>query len=175
MKGRIFKQKLTRLEIIEVAGVLVVAASLIFVGLQLRQDRLAAEGEQYFNRTEASLENIRTRIGSEEYLSTRAKMLEEGSWPVWWKDSFEHSAGLTYRETAALILDLQMIYLSYDNLRFQYSKGLIDENYWLNVRRLIKDDLRLDVFRAAYSNYSSNPEMTELISELVSEIRQENQ
>ena len=60
--------------IVETAGIISVVASLIFVGMQLRQDQDIALANQYHARAETSISNYRSRMESEAYVSAFAKI-----------------------------------------------------------------------------------------------------
>ena len=58
---------------IEFVGLIAIVGSLVFVGLQLRQDRVVAEANQYQARAEMRLGNIRALLESDSAIPVMTK------------------------------------------------------------------------------------------------------
>jgi len=151
--------------IVETVGVLAIVGSLIFVGVQLKQDRLIAEATQHQARAEMSLGNRRATLESETALTALAKLRSEG---------FD-SLGNVEKE-AVLQMSIMRIVVDQNNYH-QYQLGLLGESYWAGARKRIKDRLREDAFRSIYS--AVLPSMDEnhalLVNEMLTELDSETQ
>jgi len=151
-------------QIIEIVGIFGVVASLIFVGMQLMQDRAVAMGSQYQSRAEIAIESSRTIIESPELLSATVKV-SQGK-----PDS------LTPEEQVAYDRKLVMDFLRSDNNLYQYELGLINEAFWISSRARTKDALRDEYTRSYYLRAmvpNSRRSMGELILQLIEEIESE--
>ena len=140
---------------IEIAGMASIAASLIFVGVQLRQDRLIAQAELYQGRTEITSENFRMLLEDHDVIEIRIKARSGGD--------------LTDVEKEVLDIALSLPHLAYQNIHFQHRLGLIDDAWWLVTRQNLKRDMqRLPGFRESVR--LTSPDYIELINELAEEI-----
>ena len=125
-------------QIVELIGIFGVIASLIFVGMQLMLDRDIAIGEQFHNRAEQRLENLRAGLNSESYISAIVKDIESGIYPYYWDEEFNKivekdfvaARGYTYEEIVVLAELAQLSATQIDSLAFQYEQGLVPEETW---------------------------------------------
>jgi len=62
-------------QVIDIIGVTAIVASLIFVGLQLMLDRNVSIAAQYAARSESLKADLRTRMESNGYMSSRIRWL----------------------------------------------------------------------------------------------------
>lgn len=141
--------KINNKVLLEMIGVLTVAASLIFVGLQLMLERKVANAEQYFNRTESAKEDRRTYLLSPVYFQEIEEWWATGERPPYWNEDWELAKQLDKGEyTVATIhhrtVELQLSILGYDNIYFQYRQGLMDEETWQHFREQIKRSMTRD-------------------------------
>ncbi len=148
---------------VEIVGILSIVASLIFVGIQLKQDQLIALGNQYQTRAEISLDNYRATLESDVLLSATAKM------------NIGDSESLTSEERVAYNIRLTMDFITLDNNLHQYNLGLSDETYWESARERIKNRLRDDYTLAHYRRLVGNSPgpVSQFILQLVEEIEAE--
>ena len=79
--------------IIEAIGVVSIVSSLIFVGLQLAQDRRVALGDQYASRAQTAMAQLQSNLESDAYLETFSKRWEDGSRPGWWIENNIYTNG----------------------------------------------------------------------------------
>ncbi|MBL4572693.1 MAG: hypothetical protein JKY86_06430 [Gammaproteobacteria bacterium] len=166
--------KLSRKEIIEITGLLAVVGSLLFVGVQLALERNIALGDQYHNRAESRMANLRANLESDVYLEYRVRVWESGDRPSFWTSEFENLVGDSPPMDSVLNLEQDNISLAYvDNLYFQYRRGLLDETYWSGARDYIKRLISGPIRRANFISSSFNPDFSDLLTELVSEIETE--
>jgi hypothetical protein len=103
---------------LQVFGLFGVMASLVFVGLQMKQDYEIALAETYSTRTAISVGNISDQIGSPQYLSATAKLysgLRED---------------LTAEEYVVMESALSAFLTIMENLHYQYRFGFLPEAHW---------------------------------------------
>ncbi len=139
----------------EIVGMLSIAASLIFVGVQLQQDRLIAQAEQFQGRTEITSENFRTFLEGHDVLGIRVKA--------------RSGAELTEVEEEVRQTVLDLAHLAYQNQFFQHQLGLMDDDTWSATRgNLTRDMQRLPGFGGSVR--LPNPSYIELLDEIAKEI-----
>lgn len=105
----------TRLAV-EIVGIVAIVASLIFVGLQMRQTHEIALVTLTQMRSDASRELAVAQIGSEPILAIDAKI--------------EAGEALTPYEAMTRSLLPFIFYNQFENSHFLYSKGYITEEQW---------------------------------------------
>ena len=103
---------------LQVVGIFGVIASLVFVGLEMRQSREIAISEIYHSRAESERSNYSESISSPAYLSGSAK-LAAGSVDA-----------LTPEENTALIHSFMAQLAIWENDHFQYQNGFLSEEHW---------------------------------------------
>jgi hypothetical protein len=166
---------LRKSEIAEIFGAFAVAASLMFVGLQLYLDRKVALADQYFIRGESAKEDRRSRLESDAYL----QHLEE-SWALGWRPHYWDEESLVAKQieagersvTAVMAreLALRMNIIGYDSLYYQYQQGLLNEESWDHMRSGLKITMSEDDFiRTIYQAYS-RANVKPVIDEIAKEI-----
>ena len=106
-------------EWLEIIGIFGVIASLIFVGLEMRQSQKIALSAAYQARSDSSMVIRMAAVESETLQSAMGK-LRQGK-------GFE---GLSPEELSAVIglMSGNMIYL--ENMHYQYVNGFISEEHW---------------------------------------------
>jgi hypothetical protein len=112
-------------DIAEFVGIAAIVASLIFVGLEMRQSQEIAIADQYQARAEIALDNWRDR--KDNAISVRrvgGRELESHGFPGY----LDEDASL--EEIGTDLLDVRMTFLIYDNLHFQYESGFLTEESW---------------------------------------------
>jgi len=116
---------------LEIIGIFGIIASLIFVGLEMRQSQRIALSAAYQARSDSSMVIRMAAVESETLQSANGKLRQV-------KD-FE---GLSPEELSA-VLDLMagnMIYL--ENMHYQYVNGFISEEHWQTNRAELTQLLR---------------------------------
>jgi hypothetical protein len=103
---------------LQVVGTFGVIASLVFVGLEMRQTREIAISQIYHSRADAERSNYTEAISSQAYLSGIAK-LSSGS-----------VGTLTPEEDAAVIHFFMAQLSTWENDHFQYQNGFLSEEHW---------------------------------------------
>ena len=127
-------------DVLELIGVSSIVASLIFVGLQLRQDRLFAQGSQYQGRAEMRVGNLRALLESDITLTAISKIAQDPN-------------SLTPEERRAYFSYQLMNLVTDDNNYYQYRIGLVDEEYWdaakIRLERRLQDPNARAFYKAA--------------------------
>jgi hypothetical protein len=122
-------------EWVEIIGIFGIIASLVFVGLEMRQSQRIALSAIYQARADSSMHIRMAPIGSDALLSATAKMQSQGY-------SADVRDQLTPLEVTALsaLEGGNVIYL--ENVHYQYLNGFISEEHWQTNREEIKGLLR---------------------------------
>lgn len=115
-------------EIAELVGVTAIVASLVFVGIELRQARQIAIADIYQQRTAMIIELHGARLSSEPLAESRSKMAAGAELAEWERNlvNTEHYLFFTY----------------WENVHFQYEHGLMLQEQWDASRRAMKGYLR---------------------------------
>ena len=168
--------KLDKKALVELAGMLTVTASLVFVGMQLMLDRRVAVAEQYFNRAESVKEDRRTKMTSDAYLQFKEEAWALGRRPHYWNEDWElakliESGDISVRSLFAMEAHYELAVIGYDNLHFQYEQGLLEEEKWLQFRvgikeRLIDEPELLRTIFVSRSRASLAPVIEEILFEI---------
>jgi len=150
----------------ELVGVAAIVASLIFVGLQLKQSQDIAIAAQYHERAALAVENFNA-------------LLEAGDLRIWGRISrLEVSPDRSVEEAGRYYL-MGITYLTMaDNHHFQFQSGFMDEESWQTQRKLLKISLREPTAPARYvlqnDLHSFRPSFIELTKVLMEEIQAED-
>jgi len=126
----------------QIMGIFAVVASLVFVGLQLKQSQEIAVAAQYHNRAALAIELTNSQ-------------LESGNLRTWGILTGKVGDGLTLtqlREEVAswsaeqwgvqLISGVQNV-IQFDNHYYQYQSGFMEEEAWQAYRRLLRFQLSI--------------------------------
>lgn len=105
----------------ELVGIIAIVASLVFVGLQLRQSHEIALATQYQARAEAT-QNLHLAGIEADWLPVRP--LRNGI-----------SEALSSRDINTFL----WLWIQYDNHYYQYQAGYLDESAWQAQRRNIRE------------------------------------
>ena len=151
-------------EWLQVVGLFGVIASLIFVGLQMKQDREIALSTATQARTETTIQNI-LGMASNPILATALDKIELGE-----------SELLKLSERRALTLSGRATLYNLENSHFQFANGFISEEKWVASRESLKDVLRTSYGPRAV--YEQNPaqwrvSFQAVVDQLITEIDSE--
>lgn len=125
---------------LQVIGLFGVIASLIFVGLQMKQDREIALTERFNARSETTIQ-LYMSMADNPVLRTAREKVRNGARDQLTEDE---QAALTYLSQAALT--------SFENTHFQYVNGYIDDEHWDRTVARIKSDIVSGNLRREYEN-----------------------
>ena len=125
--------------IAELVGIAAIVASLVFVGLQLKQSQEIAIADQYQNRSDAALEYYTAMTQSDEtiafYANRIVNQIELGA-------AAKSVVSLYEEEGAAQLAVRFLVFRSnitvFDNYHFQYEKGFMTDDSWQSFRERLK-------------------------------------
>ena len=147
---------------LQIAGLFGVIASLIFVGLEMRQAQQIARSEAMQARTDTTVFAILEAASNPYVLSASAKPAEER----------------TGEEQSALYITNTALLFSYENIFLQYQSGFIPNERWEATRSNLKLNLEntsdtgfRSIFESSPSGWSKS--FGALVNELTAEIDRE--
>jgi len=150
-------------EYAELIGIAAIVASLIFVGMQMKQSQEIAASAIYQERTSASVDAALSLASNRDWIAARLKA-----------DSGQAET-LTPEERLALTMGVFATSMLWDNSNHQYEQGFISEAGWLRIRGDIKNAMRGSAFtRDALIQLAetgrARPEMAALYREIYQEL-----
>lgn len=129
-------------DIVEVVGIVTIIASLIFVGLELRQSQQIAIASQYQARIGFNLQFYES-FEKEDFpgIGDRLKrQMVESQWPAESRQAvLDTDSSVVGREA----VNIRKILYMFDNNHYQYSAGFVDEESWQAMRRRMMGTMRL--------------------------------
>lgn len=163
---------------LQVIGLFGVIATLVFVGIQLRQDHSIALANTYQARTASLVESFHARAANSNALSAELRFLGiNPSDPVSRRSiNIPESAGtMTELEYRAGIFVALATWLQWNNLHYQYELGFMPEDSWLRLRATIKRNFeRQTLVVIAYESVHTTPGLEQVVEEIISEVELEN-
>ena len=162
--------------IAELIGIAAIVASLIFVGLQMKQSQDIAIADQYQNRADTAANFYLSRMQSETALAILAidlkKEVESGKAPEAMKAVLE-SEGANLLATRYLFYRANITV--FDNYHFQYEQGFMPEDAWHAFRVRLKDVLSNDIDAAFYDQMRSHfrPSFQAVCDQILAELEDE--
>ena len=129
-------------------GIAAIVASLIFVGLELRQSQQIALAAQYQERTAAGRQYFYESLNSQLRLEIQARDIEDWDWPAGllsekdrqWMD--EHASTEWAEAAMWSVINLY----GFDNYYYQYQSGFLSEEGWFALRERLRSMLQGDPF-----------------------------
>lgn len=147
---------------LQVIGLFGVIASLVFVGLQMMQDREIALSAIYQERASAVTE-FYAAIATDEVARLAMAKVNSG-----------RSDELTLDEVAAYqLVGLAGQQLT-DNSHYQYEQGFASEDHWNQIRSMLKDRMRDPRNRANMLRGHLRPSYRGVLNEIALELEAEN-
>jgi hypothetical protein len=128
---------------LQVVGLFGVIVSLMFVGLQMKQDRAIALSAATQARTETTIQNI-LGIASNPILASALDKIELGE-----------NESLSLSERQAVFLSYQASLYNLENSHYQYLNGFVSEEKWRASKEALKRMLRPNF--GARATYEANP------------------
>jgi hypothetical protein len=128
-------------DMVEVVGITAVVASLIFVGMEIRQSQKIAVASQYQSRIGFNLQFF-DAFDEQDFpvIGDRFKRrVNESSLPAESKREFLQIESASLGRSATQVRRILFIF---DNNHYQYRAGFVDEESWQSIRRRMKDVLR---------------------------------
>ena len=119
----------------ELVGIGAIVASLIFVGLQMRQSHEIAIADQYQDRADAALDYYLAQFQSDQMLARRANELSAAAASGTLPKSITKAIADDGAEQVALVyLRYRANITMFDNYHFQYEQGFLNERAWEALR-----------------------------------------
>lgn len=149
-------------DIAELIGIAAIVASLIFVGLQMKQSQDIAIAGQYHDRTALTVQNFNAE-------------LENGDLSVWARAfrDVEFNDEISIEDKGRAFLRLAAYIMMLDNHYYQYQAGFLDDETWQTHLRGLGDlAARLPEVRYFIENrvLPVRPTFWEVTDELLQEI-----
>ena len=148
---------------LQVIGLFGVIASLIFVGLQMMQDREIALSVIYQERA-AAVTEFYASLATDEVARNAAIKAGPGG-----------KGKLTPDESAAMVLIAQAAKQLVDNSHFQYEQGYASEDHWAQIRATIKDQMRHPINKQVLLGGHMRPSFRTALEEIASELEADAQ
>ena len=158
----------------QVVGIFALVASLVFVGVQLRQDRQIAKVEIYQSRASTVAETLTAAASNSDALSALARTMVPG--PVDEIRMAGWAGPLSTQEYLLAYMQSQSLLALADNSHFQYQEGFLPEEHWLSVRATLKNTFsRIPVFRSVFEMNQDGfrPAFRDELLEITAEIDRE--
>ena len=140
---------------LQVLGLIAVAISLVFVGLELKQSRDIARADVYQQRAASAIQMITDSYSNQAFVSGAAKL--------------KRGEKLTEYENAQILSHIYRALNHFENLHFQYEMGLLTQEQWDATRNELRRFTQLDAFLSAWKDGEDTwrPSYTDLINELI--------
>ena len=145
---------------LQVIGIFAVFASLIFVGLEMRQAHKISLSQAYQSRTSAAAEWNSALAANPSALSALRK------------SSGGQDGDLTNEEYDALYRSLLGVIYLYDNAHYQYQEGFVTEGFWASTRASLKNLMKNPVANAVFVerlDASMRPEFRSVVISILEE------
>jgi hypothetical protein len=139
---------------LQVIGLFAVVASLIFVGLQMKQTDAIALSEIYQERAVASREHNLINSSNPNFLSGSAKLY------------LGKQRELTAQEAIALEYDLGSQLVVADNYLQQYEWGFLSEAHWSSTIASLKCNFEHPWYREVLNGWPHRPEFQAVIDKI---------
>jgi hypothetical protein len=150
----------------ELVGMAAIVASLVFVGLQLKQSQDIAISTQYNSRTSMAIDIFSTQ-------------LESGDLNMWARlGGLDSTTELSPEDLGRLYLTGLSYLTLADNHYYQFQNGFLDDESWNTQRRTLKRQLAHPASASRYTFRNSTTafrdSFIELCNELIAEIESES-
>ncbi len=107
----------------QVIGIFALVASMIFVGLQMKQAQKIALAEQYQSRAKTTVDFFLTRMGSDLVAESYLESIGQDVTP----------REIRHRNNVS-----QVVWTMMDNNHFQYQQGFLNEETWQGYENFIR-------------------------------------
>lgn len=148
-------------DIAEFIGISAIVASLVFVGLELRQTREIAISEAYQMRAAIEVSHASAISNVPGFMSGMAKLVDGQSVDE-----------LTTEERIAQQFYITAQLAVWENDHFQYSQGYLSEEHWAKTYKNMLCDLELPLYqRFATSEWSFRESFSELVRQAIADVK----
>lgn len=161
-------------DIAELVGIGAIVASLIFVGLQLKQSQDIALAASYQARTATLAEAFSARAANSQALAAELRIQGRNPDDEVTRLSIEipESAGvLTELEYRAGVMHALSIWQQWNNIYYQNEMGFMPDGSWLRLRSAIKRNFeRKTLASLVYNAFEWSPEFQREIDDIIAEV-----
>ena len=147
-------------DVAELVGIAAIVASLIFVGLQMKQSQEIALSAAYQARTDTLVEFLTAMASDEVVRSAMAKNLNGAD---------DLTPDEIFAATTMSRAGIELL----QNSHYQYLQGYLDEEHWQSIRKLIKNQLQTPITRELLFSDPIRPSFRLIIEEIDREISDE--
>jgi hypothetical protein len=148
-------------EVAELIGVAAIVASLLFVGLELRQSREIAISEAYQMRAATEVSHGAAIASVPGFISGLAKLIDGGP-----------ADALTTEEQIAQQFYITAQLAVWENDHFQYTQGYLSDEHWTKTYRNMLCDLTLPLYQEmATSDWSFRESFAEVVDQAIIEAK----
>jgi hypothetical protein len=143
---------------LQVIGIFGLVASLIFVGLEMRQAQIISMSQTYQSRTAVTVEWNSAFAANPAALSAYRKAREG------------NEDEITTQEYDALRRTMSGMYFLYDNAHYQYQSGFVSSDFWEMTREGLRKNMEIPVVRDIFIEFSDGrgrPEFRTLVKEIL--------
>jgi len=158
----------------QVVGIFALVASLIFVGLQVRQEHEIARVQIYQERSSASTEAFTSAASSPEAM---AAMIKSAFADPNQEMEFSGWAGpITAQDMVLGTFQVNAFMTLADNSHYQFQEGFLPLEHWESVRDAVKSAAKtfpFFLFRMKASLYDLRPEFRKELEKIIAEIDEE--
>ena len=159
-------------DIAELIGISAIVASLIFVGLQMKQAQEIAIADQYQNRAGTIVEFYMAQIQSERVINQRARQFKAAA------DAGQLTAplkrlldNLGAEEYAVAYMRIRAGLTTLDNYQFQHEKGFMDDSSWNAFRNsyksMVTSEMVIALVRSQPDRY--RPSFLDVVDSMIEE------
>jgi hypothetical protein len=161
-------------DIAEIVGIVAIIASLLFVGLQLKQSQDIALAASYQARTTTLAEAFSARAANTQALAAELRVQGRNPDGEVTRLSIEipESAGvLTELEYRAGLMHALSMWQQWNNIYYQNEMGFMPDGNWLRLRSAIKRNFeRQTLASLVYNAFEWSPEFQKEIDEIIAEV-----
>jgi len=144
-------------DLTEISGIIAIVASLIFVGLQLRQSQEIAIASQYQERASTAVEYYASQMQSEQAIAEKAEEILTAV------DAGQTSsalrsfvAGRSPESIGMWFYRNRVFFVMLDNFHFQHRSGFMADESWSAFRRQLHEALSSKSTATYYLDYGAN-------------------
>ena len=138
-------------DIAELVGIAAIVASLVFVGLELRQSHQIAIAAEYQERATSVIDQYNAQIQSDAALSVVGQPLYEAVKSADFPDEYRHLyEGYTVEQLGFETIRTLNALTAFDNIYFQYQSGFISDESWQAFRYRLRRMFESPITRRAF-------------------------
>jgi len=147
----------------QVLGIFALVASLIFVGLQMKQAHEIALSQAFQARSESSAEALMAMASNEHFVSVMTKQRQG------------EPEKITDQERTSFGIAMSGGMYLWENSFYQVKQGYLSEEHWTRTRLQMKETLAFPMQMAVATSNLPNmrPEFREALSKIIDEVRAE--